>query len=400
MDSAAAGEIITFYSYKGGTGRSMALANLACLLADRTLRKGGRGVLVIDWDLEAPGLHRFFRGLFKRKFGDPSRDNEEYDKRFDALPGLLDLLLEFQAKVAQLPNPAKEPDESAENFLRGSVAIDDYILTSDLEGLRFIKAGRFDEKYAEMVNTFPWEDFYRQAPWFFPWFANLLAQRYQYVLLDSRTGVTDTSGICTMLVPDKLVVVFTPNLQSLEGVLGLVKRATDYRRQSDDLRPLIVLPLPSRIEPARPALRDQWRFDNSIGYQTRFQKLFKEIWNLPECDLKDYFDDVPIYQVPDYAYGEEIAVLVERGGDKLSLSGSYETFLDWLESSRHPWEQLAESAQASTADEVLAKAYFTLAQLSPAAEAGVKKAIGRLVLLGADASTDSRIRLQLDESRP
>ena len=55
----ARGPVITFYSYKGGTGRSMALANTACLLA-RT-KSDPRPVLTIDWDLEAPGLHRFFR---------------------------------------------------------------------------------------------------------------------------------------------------------------------------------------------------------------------------------------------------------------------------------------------------------------------------------------------------
>jgi len=50
------GRIVTFYSYKGGTGRSMALANFAWILA-----ASGKKVLVIDWDLEAPGLHRYFR---------------------------------------------------------------------------------------------------------------------------------------------------------------------------------------------------------------------------------------------------------------------------------------------------------------------------------------------------
>ena len=48
------GRVITFYSYKGGTGRSMALANIAWILASNGYR-----VLVIDWDLEAPGLHRY-----------------------------------------------------------------------------------------------------------------------------------------------------------------------------------------------------------------------------------------------------------------------------------------------------------------------------------------------------
>src|SRR4051794_25735589 len=49
------GQIITFYSYKGGTGRTMALANVAWILA-----ANGNRVLVVDWDLESPGLHRFF----------------------------------------------------------------------------------------------------------------------------------------------------------------------------------------------------------------------------------------------------------------------------------------------------------------------------------------------------
>src|SRR5271157_2971383 len=63
------GEIITFYSYKGGTGRSMAMANVACLLAQHQVQKAGKGVLVVDWDLEAPGLHRFFRERLRRRFG-------------------------------------------------------------------------------------------------------------------------------------------------------------------------------------------------------------------------------------------------------------------------------------------------------------------------------------------
>jgi cellulose biosynthesis protein BcsQ len=47
--------IFTFYSYKGGVGRSMALANVAELFY-----KVGYKVLMVDWDLEAPGLERFF----------------------------------------------------------------------------------------------------------------------------------------------------------------------------------------------------------------------------------------------------------------------------------------------------------------------------------------------------
>src|SRR2546427_7043546 len=46
--------ITTFYSFKGGTGRSMALVNAAVELV-----KAGRRVLIVDFDLEAPGLDTF-----------------------------------------------------------------------------------------------------------------------------------------------------------------------------------------------------------------------------------------------------------------------------------------------------------------------------------------------------
>ena len=55
MSESSQGQVITFYSYKGGTGRTMALANVAWILASN-----GKRVLAVDWDLESPGLHKFF----------------------------------------------------------------------------------------------------------------------------------------------------------------------------------------------------------------------------------------------------------------------------------------------------------------------------------------------------
>ena len=49
------GQVITFYSFKGGVGRTMALANISILLA-----QWGKRILVVDWDLEAPGLEHYF----------------------------------------------------------------------------------------------------------------------------------------------------------------------------------------------------------------------------------------------------------------------------------------------------------------------------------------------------
>ena len=52
QEAAKGPAVVAFYGFKGGAGRTMALAHVAMLLADRGLR-----VAALDFDLEAPGLH-------------------------------------------------------------------------------------------------------------------------------------------------------------------------------------------------------------------------------------------------------------------------------------------------------------------------------------------------------
>ena len=87
-DERPSSQIITFYSYKGGTGRSMALANVACLLAKQ--QSQGNRVLMIDWDLEAPGLHRFFHGRLL-----PVPTSSKPVDAVNDTPGLIDLFIDL-----------------------------------------------------------------------------------------------------------------------------------------------------------------------------------------------------------------------------------------------------------------------------------------------------------------
>jgi cellulose biosynthesis protein BcsQ len=82
------GDIITFYSYKGGVGRSMALANVAHILS-RQMGAPNR-VLMIDWDLEAPGLHKFFIQQLRDNFYDA--DKRKYSDLLEEAPGITEFL--------------------------------------------------------------------------------------------------------------------------------------------------------------------------------------------------------------------------------------------------------------------------------------------------------------------
>ena len=325
------GKVITFYSYKGGTGRSMALANAACLLARRSDVKR---ILAIDWDLDAPGLHHYFWSLKP----DPLREHVP-----PPAIGILDLFAEIEQRLKGLDRDEPLSESDAQEVVAG-ISWDTFIAEAGPQKVDLLAAGRMDKGYADRVADFDWRSLFDAAPSLIRVLADTLAQRYDYVLVDSRTGLNDISGICTTLLPDQFVFVFTPNNQSIDGGIDVITQATTYRRASEDLRPLVVFPLQSRLEMSEPQLFTSWRFGSTsdagarVGYQVRFEKLFAEIYGLKECSLQSYFDEVQIQHMPRYSYGEDLAVMTERAqGTRLSLSRSYAAFVDVLTRYDAPW---------------------------------------------------------------
>ena len=77
MTKSGPGQIVTFYSYKGGTGRTMAMANVAWIIASH-----GKRVLTVDWDLESPGLHKFFHPFLN-------------ESTVSATPGVIEIINEY-----------------------------------------------------------------------------------------------------------------------------------------------------------------------------------------------------------------------------------------------------------------------------------------------------------------
>jgi tetratricopeptide (TPR) repeat protein len=320
------GEVVTFYSYKGGTGRTMALSNLAVLLARQ--HNSTSPVLMIDWDMEAPGLHHYF---------------DLHEER----PGVLELFEACREQLRRRPPPAGDDEALARDVL-AAVGWQQYVSRVDQSSqLYLMRAGRFDASYGERLAGMHWDDLFDSCPALFRCFSEHMAGHFRYVLVDSRTGRTDSAGICTTLLPRKLVVVFTPNRQSLEGVEQLVTRAIAYRRShEDEQRPLLVYPLPSRIEMGDSTQRAQWRRgapeQHIVGYQPIFERLMRDCYAMPHVSLDSYFDEVQLQQTRTFAYGEQLAVRMDQGGDRFSLTRTFEAFLDWLGPGYFPWQSSRE----------------------------------------------------------
>jgi MinD-like ATPase involved in chromosome partitioning or flagellar assembly len=226
-----AGSIITFYSYKGGAGRTMALANVACLLV-----AASHTVLAIDWDLEAPGLHRYLH---------PFLDDPDLSRSL----GLIDLVWDYASFAArQLTSETGEFTpmslaDPAHAVIRTTLRLDRRTKT-ETGRLDFIGAGLQSPAYADRVRNFDWAAMFSrlEGAKFIRAFGERCRQEYEFTLIDSRTGIADTAGITTILLPDRVVLCFTPNRQSVLGVQAIGASIAEAR-------PLLrLLPVVTRVE--------------------------------------------------------------------------------------------------------------------------------------------------------
>ncbi|WP_437894447.1 KGGVGR-motif variant AAA ATPase [Sorangium sp. So ce124] len=191
--------VITFYSFKGGVGRTMALANVAYRLADTH----ALDVVAVDWDLEAPGLHNFF-GLTAEQMAEAR--------------GVLDYLLEWREA---LRNNAPAPPDIRQWLIR----IEDKDHAPRHGSLSLLVAGRIDAEFGRRLAGVDWKDFYENSAGAaaVETLREQLVGTADAVLIDSRTGLTDAGGICTVQLPDAVVLMSTPNKQSLDGIMQVAR---------------------------------------------------------------------------------------------------------------------------------------------------------------------------------
>jgi pYEATS domain-containing protein involved in immunity/TIR domain-containing protein len=297
-----AGRIITFYSYKGGTGRSMALANVAWILASN-----GRRVLAIDWDLEAPGLHRYFRPFLA-------------DDEMVETPGLIDFFVHF-VEAACIQASSRAPSPSDRSWFEGRADLARYAVPLDYEFLAggtldFVSAGQQGPSYAGRVNSFQWGNFYEKLGGgiFLEAMKARLREQYDYVLIDSRTGLSDTSGICTVQMPDELVICFTLNRQSIFGAAATAASADAQRRLRTGEQGLRIWPVACRVE-----LAEQERLE--AARQVAREKFAPFLWHIPAAHRPDYWGSVEMLYFPYYAYEEVLATIADTGRQTTSLLG-------------------------------------------------------------------------------
>jgi len=175
---------VTFYSYKGGVGRTMALLNTAAALV-----REGKKVLIWELDLEAPGLLQIplFAAL-----------------RNQAKAGTIDILAEPKADFV------------------GQVA---GLVLMHSENLLILPAGAPGETYFTRYDQVPWKELFSRdqekavGPSLLYAIRKAIEERFapDFILIDARTGITDLGAVSTLQLPEVVVLVMTMSHQGAAG---------------------------------------------------------------------------------------------------------------------------------------------------------------------------------------
>ncbi len=234
-------QIVAFYSYKGGVGRTMALCNVASRIAwlhARTMAtdKSECRILVVDLDLEAPGVPSFLSPPPKMK-----------------VKGFLGLILKYLKNEDQW-TPGKATRDRLRKAL-GENLLNYAYKVPKTENLFVLPIGHVSiseaawvrrelhERLADLRET----DSESRENQYVPLFTELkvvLKELFEYAFIDARTGLSDTAYATTIALADSMVFLFRPNITQLIGIQDVFGRFLRQRGLSlDDSKNIPAIPV-------------------------------------------------------------------------------------------------------------------------------------------------------------
>jgi hypothetical protein len=306
----------------------MALANVAWILASC-----GKRILAVDWDLEAPGLHRYFLPWLPDKELTTSEGVIDFVRDFEvhalARGAQKELDTQNSSLIGQTKDSVNQSDDV--DWYKPLADVSRFAVTLDIgfdeQGgyIDFVGAGRQGPSYSERVNSFDWKNFYERLGGgvFLEATKKAMRAQYDYVLIDSRTGVSDTAGICTVQMPDILVVCYTLNNQSIAGSAAVAAYVERQREQSKTDSKLQIFPVPMRVDNAETEKLYRRRELSKI-------KLSRFMVPLTEEQAMAYWGEVEVPYVPYYGYEEVLAAIYDKTGSPNSVLAPIERLCGYL----------------------------------------------------------------------
>ena len=187
--------------------------------------------------------------------------------------------------------------------------------------LEFLSPGRQNRNYLATLGALDWDNFYDDLNGgeFLDAMREDMKRRYDYVLIDSRTGLSDVADICTVHLPDVLVDCFALSTQAIDGA-AQVARQIEKQYPDRDIR---IFPVPMRVE-----VGEQERVEASLAYAYR---IFSGLpAGMSDAQRRAYWAEVEVPYRPFYAFEETLAVFGDKPGVPGSLLSSYERIASYI----------------------------------------------------------------------
>ena len=182
--------------------------------------------------------------------------------------------------------------------------------------LHFLSPGKQNNgDYQATLSSLDWDNFYDNlyGDRFLTALRAYLKSRYDYVLIDSRTGHGDVADICTVHLPDMVIDCFTLTNQGIDGAAMIAKG-----------NPGSFGPRHHHIAGAdadRPCAEREGRRGAKVRGQPKFAGLPT---GMSEEERRNYWAAVEVPYRPSYAYEETLATFYDRPGSLSGLLPYYE----------------------------------------------------------------------------
>jgi WD40 repeat protein/cellulose biosynthesis protein BcsQ len=225
--------ITTFYSYKGGVGRTSLAVETAARLACGGGARQPLRVVLWDLDLEAPGIHYF------PVVGELSGRAEA------GTLDLLDLLWTTHEASGRAEDESEVSKDEIDDVLRRAVVTDPNVADGRLGVLAPNAGGRLDRERLIDLDLPKLFAGIEKAPALLRVAAERLrrALHYDIVIIDARTGVSDLAATATMGLPDTLVFVLRMDEQDLSNIESLLAAIRSSRAGGPGESDLHVVPV-------------------------------------------------------------------------------------------------------------------------------------------------------------
>lgn len=270
--------VASFYSYKGGMGRTTTMVAYALYLSSVCHQK----VVLIDCDLEAPGLNNFFLKY-------PAEQNNHN--------GLVEYLLDRGTNLVG-PNMVTDYMQEVDHIFSGDGSI--YVMPagnmSDRKAGEGLESTHFDH-FIEGVSRIDINNS-SYAKGVFQTLVNDIAEAVHpdVICIDSKTGINDVMGVSVCALADVVVGFFRNDAQSLPGLQFFIRTMMD----NTNVEPFLVNAiLPSAVSQRRMLFR-------------HFQDDVDEITTAIDDDSNINFPCFPISRQADF---ETLGSVAEAIGD-------------------------------------------------------------------------------------